>query len=78
MNADYWHDLVNSYADLIEAKYTRKNMDSNKPKTGFQPDGSFILDDSFKDSVYKIPTKPNPDPLVPMKTKTDQPKESNN
>jgi hypothetical protein len=53
-------------------------MDSNKSKTGFQPDGSFILDDSFKDGVYKIPTKPNPDPLVPMKTKTDQPKQSNN
>jgi hypothetical protein len=53
-------------------------MDSNKPKTGFQPDGSFILDDSFKDGVYKIPTKPNPDPLVPMETKTDQPKQSNN
>jgi hypothetical protein len=24
MNADYWHDLATSYADLIGAKYTRK------------------------------------------------------
>jgi hypothetical protein len=53
-------------------------MNTNKTKTGFQPDGSFILDDSFKDGVYKIPTTPDSDPSMLPETKTDQPKTKTN